>query len=155
MFGQCFFNNLPSFVSSNYSETSIIWTLSIIRTLQRPHFINECHYNLQDGRSLVQCFQLKEATRGSHISTLIILAKIRAKGSWWHFPNTNSYLAAIFLWHHSSVLWLAQNKWQAFSGRPDLSLSKPNLKSVVLLLTRDSHAALKVNSTTKKLCSTM
>ena len=59
--------------------------------------------------------------------------EIFAQGSWWHFPNTNSYLAAIFLWHHrhysvQSWCFIAHSttnneRFPGVSSRPDLSMS--------------------------------
>ena len=60
--------------------------------------------------------------------------EIFAQASWQHFPKTNSYLVAIFLWHHrhcSAHLWRSwltqqqNNKcFLGVSSRPDLSMSK-------------------------------
>ena len=79
--------------------------------------------------------------------------KICTQGSWWNFPNTNLYLAALFcditvilspmtMFHGS--LKTNDVRFLAVSGRLDLSLSKPHLKSGELLFMQDSHAAFKV-----------
>ena len=78
--------------------------------------------------------------------------KIFAQGYWQHFPKTNSYSVAIFLWHHrhcSTQLWrswLAQQqnneRFPGVSSRPDLSMSIQNLKIWKLFLTQDSQASL-------------
>ena len=96
-----------------------------------------------------------------------ITNEICTQGTWRHFSNTNSYLAAIFLLHHRHYLlqswcFMARSKTndECFPGvstcsRPDLSMSTRNLKIGKLFLTQDSPASLWMRSTTKRLYITM
>ena len=60
--------------------------------------------------------------------------EINTQGSWRHFPNTNSCLAVIFLWHHMLQSWCymarsTTNKcFPGVSSRLDLSMSTQNIK---------------------------
>ena len=81
-----------------------------------------------------------------------ITTKICAQGSWRHFPNTTSYLVAIFLWHHrnyfaQSWCFMARSatnneRFPGVSSRPDLLMSTRNLKIGKLLLVQDSQESL-------------
>ena len=91
--------------------------------------------------------------------------RICAQSSWRHFPNTDSYLATIFLWHHrhypvQSWRFMAHSTtndecFLRVSSRLDLSMSTQNIKIGRLLLAQDSQASLQVSSTTKRLYSSV
>ena len=81
-----------------------------------------------------------------------ITTEIFAQGSRRHFPNTTSYLVAIFLGHHrhySAQSWrfMARSttndeRFPEVSSRPDLLMNTRNLKIGKLLLVQDSQASL-------------